>query len=332
MRHFPINALLLVMALIITILVITPSEAHVPVFPDGNENISSAYPVGDPSKSWAIYSALEPGIAQYYSFEIKKGERILISLLTSTRPEDFTFFPRFALMGLGLEPKGLLPGFVESPEGYSIMTLEGNRSNQPTYEPFGPSSYLEVAELELPAPESGRCYIAIYDTARGGNYCLVVGYRETFTLEERILTPINLISIYRWEGQSLAFIFAPMIVVLILGGLFIWHRYPPRTPFNAIAAAAGLIFLGSSAIVITQIAFNLMSATVGAGEIAISLALAALAAILGLFALFASRSKATIIYRICLLGTGIVGLFLGAGLIIGPILSILASVLPDSRR
>jgi hypothetical protein len=46
---------------------------HVPLLPEGNDNISSAEYISDPDKSWAIYSQLEPDQAEYYSFDVEKA-------------------------------------------------------------------------------------------------------------------------------------------------------------------------------------------------------------------------------------------------------------------
>jgi hypothetical protein len=39
-----------------------------------------------------------------------------------------------------------------------------------------------------------------------GSYGIAMGYLAAFTLGERIITPLSLISVYIWEGQTLALI------------------------------------------------------------------------------------------------------------------------------
>ena len=69
-----------------------------------------------------------------------------------------------------------------------------------------------LSTSDLKAPESGKYYIVVSSEQGEGNYGIVVGYKETFTLKEWISVPLNQIKIYRWEGQSLILIFAPLAI------------------------------------------------------------------------------------------------------------------------
>lgn len=350
------------LALLMLVLLAPACQAHVPLTPAGNDNISSAEHISDPAKSWAIYSSIGPGRAEYYSFDMQKGDRIYLSLLSSADPQEKSFEPSMALIGPGLklknEPKnesknesknGLkdnLPGFVFIPKGYDFVAVQGMRAKNATYEPFGPSSYYQQAELNLSAPEAGRYYVAVYenqnnnqsnnrinnqsDNRSGGHYSLVLGYKEEFSFMDRITTPFKLISVYLWEGQRLTTIIIPWLVALLLG-LFAVFRNPRRTPFYSAGTVAGFLFLGTSASILSQIVFNLTRAPFGP-EVYISVALAAIPAILGVVLLRLARGEAGILQRSIMAVIGTVGLLAGSGLIIGSLIAISASVLPSRRR
>lgn len=323
------------LAIAILLLIAGVVQAHVPLFPEGNENVSSAMLISDSGKSWAIYSALGPGMPQYYALDIEKGKEILLSLLGSADPKEIGFEPDMALLGPGLASEGSLPSNVNIPAGYGAIAVKSNRSDQATYEPFGPSSYYQLADLDINAPESGRYYVAVYANNSNafsssiGRYCLAIGYREEFTFAERITTPLRLISVYLWEGQSLSTILMPMIIAAISGLYFIW-RSKVRTPFSIAGTLAGSLFLGTSATVLSQMAFSLIRAPAGS-EAAITVLLAIIPAVFGVCALRLSRGEAGILQRVAMAVIGTAALLAGSGLIIGPMLAMAASML-SSRR
>jgi len=90
---------------------------------------------------------------------------------------------------------------------------------------------------------------------------------------------------------------------------------------------AGMLFLGSSATILSQIIFNMMRVSLES-EVAISLGLTLISAIFGVAALRLSRGQAGLLQRIALAIIGTCALLAGFGLIIGPILAIAASVSP----
>lgn len=341
---------------------------HVPLLPEGNDNISSAEYISDPDKSWAIYSQLEPDQAEYYSFDVEKGKRIYLSLLSSTNPGEESFEPDMALLGPGLmskaetevdgdgdgdgkgvgegEAAGDLPRYVALPKGYGFIAVQGQRAKNATYEPFGPSSYYQQAEMDISAPESGRYYAAVYDSNNnsnknnpsdsnndnqsGGHYSLALGYVEEFSFTDRFLTPIRLVFVYMWEGQSLITIITPWMVAALLG-IFVILRSPRRTPFYIAGTFAGFLFLGTSASILTQTIFSLTRAPYGP-EVSISIALALIPTILGIAAIRLARGEAGILQRSIMAVIGTIGLLAGSGFVIGPLLAIAASVLPSRKR
>ncbi len=289
---------------------------------------------------------------------MQKGDRIYLSLLSSADPREKSFEPSMALIGPGLglknesknesknNLKDSLPDFIFIPKGYGFVAVQGMRAKNATYEPFGPSSYYQQAELDLPAPEAGRYYAAVYENQNYnqsdnqsnnqsnnrsvGHYSLALGYKEEFSLMDRITAPLKLISVYLWEGQRFTTIITPWLVALLLG-LFVVFKNPRRTPFYSAGTFAGFLFLGTSASILSQIVFNLTRAPFGP-EVYISVALAAIPAILGVVLLRLARGEAGILQRSIMAVIGTVGLLAGSGLIIGPLIAISASVLPSRRR
>jgi hypothetical protein len=309
---------------------------HAPLMPGSNESLDNATVVSDPTKSWAIYAELhEGGEAQYYRFDIAQGQRIHVSLLKSTAPDDGDFTPGFVLMGPKLAPQGTVPDYVEMPEGAGSMVVEGKNPTRATYEAFSPSAFYQLADLELDAPSSGTYYVAVYDNLRGGHYGLAIGDRESFTLSEWILTPLSVISIREWSGQSLPLVFAPAAAVLVLGIAILISRRrttgSPRTLFQWTEAAAGLLFLASGFTAVFQMLIALTLAPFGL-DVIVTIVLALVPIIMGIFAIrFALRKTVNVRTRVSTAILGVLALFAWAGFVIGPILAVMASVLPHSK-
>jgi hypothetical protein len=322
-----------------------PASAHVPLMAGENENISSAMHISDPGKSWAVYGSLLKGQVHYYSFDLQEGERIYLSLFKSADAKEEDFLPALLLLGPGLNASGLPPGQLALPpqaSGLKILAAESKGAVAAVYEPFGPSSFKEIAEINLTAPKSARYYAAVYGNSASnningvnsngtsetlGHYGLVVGYREEFGFLERVTTPLQLISVYLWEGQSLGVILIPYLVAEILALLLFW-RGSRRTSFCLAGSLAGFLFLASSASVFTQMVFNLTRAPFGP-EVYITFAIAVLHALLGVAAIRLARGEAGLLQRVLLAVLGTLALLVGSGLIMGPILALAASLLPS---
>jgi hypothetical protein len=322
-----------------------PASAHVPLMASGNENISSAMHISDPGKSWAVYGSLEKNGVHYYRFDLEEGERIYLSLFKSADAKESDFLPALVLLGPGLNASGQLPQHLVLPREASalmILAADGKNAADAVYEPFGPGSFKEIAEINISTPRSARYYAAVYsnnnEIGNGTNspnasnsslrhYGLAVGYREEFSFSERITMPLQLISVYLWEGQSLGLILIPYLVAEILALLFFW-RGSRRTSFCLAGSMAGFLFLASSASVFTQMVFNLTRAPFGP-EVYITVAIAVFHALLGVAAIRLARGEAGILQRVLLAVLGTLALLAGSGLIMGPILAVAASFLPS---
>lgn len=322
---------------LLILLVVPVVEAHVPVTAEANEALETATYIHDPLKSWAIYSELRAGgVANYYRVDMDAGQRLRLSLFT---PEEKLFTPGLVVMGPGIEAQGTVPAFIEVPEGAGAMVVEGKRPDQASYEPFTPASMYGLIDIDLTVNETGTYDVAVYDLATGGRYGLAIGYREEFSVEEWIRVPLDVIAIHQWEGQRLGFILAPLFGVVIGGFvILLWLRKKGALVlqglFVGLGSFAGFLYLGSSAIMLTQMAIALSRATVTASVI-VTIIFALLPLIAGVALLrvaLQERDKAEPKARVTMAILGIVGLFVWAGVVIGPVVAVAASILPSGTR
>jgi hypothetical protein len=101
-----------------------------------------------------------------------------------------------------------------------------------------------------------------------------------------------------------------------------------------LAAVAGLTFVGTAASTFFQLLFGVTQVSVGI-DVIITIVFAAIPLILGLATLriaLKNSQEATLRKRIYLIILGVAALFIWAGLIAGPILAIVAALLPTKIR
>ncbi|MGV8175828.1 MAG: hypothetical protein ACP5OU_09020 [Methanothrix sp.] len=334
----------LISVLLPSMLILTfTASAHIPMMAGGNEDISNAMHISDPFKSWALYGSLQNDAVHYYSFEIEEGKLIQLSLFKSADMDEADFQPELLLMGPGLEDDigaaGLpdLPGFASD---FGLLRAEGMSAQAATYEPFGPSSFIELSLINITAPETAVYYAAVRSSVeasekgesfwhRGGigHYGLGLGFIEESSFSDRISTPIRLISVYIWEGQSIGVILVPYLVAVFVSLIFFWHG-PRRTSFCLAGSLAGFLFLATSASVLNQMTFSLTRAPFGS-QVYITLAIAVFHALIGVAAIRLARGEAGILQRALLAVLGTMALLAGSGMIIGPIFSMASSFLPS---
>jgi len=342
MRFIVFTSILLVTLVLAPV---TAVFAHSPVFPEENHGPSTAYEVVDPAKSWAIYTWLEgEGIADYYKFTISEGDKIQVSLIVPESPSHSGFLPAFMLIGPGLTQNDDVPDYMEVPEGYGNIIVDGTDPGKAVYEPFTPGWFYEVGTLTVDAPSDGTYYVAVFnpelhdDTDNHGHkaegYAIIVGYVEEFTPMELILIPYRVQDIYVWEGQSRFIVFLPLLLVIIVGGAIVYRRNKrgkhPKGISKWLSAFGGLAFIGTALGTIYQIllAFNYTGISV---EAVITLLIVIVSIILGILALrFALQSKPnlTIWRRFGLVAIGMVALFVWSGLYAGPALLIASALVP----
>ncbi|VVB70915.1 Uncharacterised protein [uncultured archaeon] len=304
--------------------------AHVPLSARGNDNITSALHISDAAKSFAIYGRLDSGEVHYYRLDMQKGDIISLSLFVSASPKELDFRPGMVLYGPGIKSEGPLPqGLAFPPEKASgAMTIPGTRAESATYEPFAPSSFVQMANVSLSAPQTASFIVAVFSGNTSGHYGLATGYREEFSFMERITAPIQLISVYIWEGQSPGLVLTPFIAAEIIGLLvFYWGR---RTAYRMAGTLGGFLFLATPASVFMQMVFSLTRAPFGP-DVYITLVIAVFHVLLGVAAIRLAGGEAGILHRVLLAVLGTMALLAGSGLILGPLLAIAGSLLPSRK-
>jgi hypothetical protein len=322
---------------------VSSAMAHAPLGSGDNESIDKATVIPDATKSWAIYAELHSdGDAQYYTFNITTGQKIHVMLFKSMRSEEFGFTPRLVMIGPNITEQGTIPTYVNVtiPSGAHARVVEPKEPTA-TYEPFSPSSFNSLSDETIDSPVEGTYYVVVYEqssTPTGGHYGLAIGDRETYTIDEWILIPFNLLRIYQWEGQSLALVLTPMIAAIIVGIILITWRFKKQcnlgNPMAWLGVIAGLTFIGTAATTLYQMLAAATRVAVGA-EALITLIFAIVPLAIGLVTLKLSvkdSDKASVKKRICYVILGFAALFMWAGLIIGPILAIVASVMPTNLK
>jgi hypothetical protein len=337
------RSVVLSISILSLLFLVTSAMAHAPLGSGDNESIEKATGISDPAKSWAIYAELHSdGDAQYYTFNITTGQKIHAMLFKSMRSEESEFTPRLVIIGPNITEKGTISTYVNVtiPSGLHARVVESKEPTA-TYEPFSPGSFYALSEETIDSPVEGTYYVVVYEqssTPTGGHYGLAIGDRETYTIDEWILIPFNLVTIYQWEGQSLALILTPMITTLVIGIiLVIWLLRKHSNLANPVAwlgAIAGLTFIGTAATTLHQMLAAATHVAVGA-EALITLIFAIVPSAIGLVTLRLSikdTDKAGVKKRIYYVILGFAALFMWAGLIIGPTLAIVASVMPTSLK
>jgi len=321
------------------------AAGHSPAFPEGNHSPSTAYEIENPEKSWAIYTSLEyEDTGDYYSFTRASGERIRVSVILPESPSESGFRPSLAILGPGLPSEENVPVNIELPPGYGTLLLNNEPPVEAEFEPFTPGWYYELGVLDTYANQDGTYYVVVYTINhqeinshehRNTNYALVVGYLESFTLPELVLIPYSTQEIYSWEGQNRIIVFLPLVLVIIIGTVFLYHRsrrgMAPGGISKWLAGIGGMAFLGSAAGTIYQMSLAL-SVTGLTGKAVFTLFIAAVSIVLGITTLrysLRSASGLNTYRRAGLILTGLIALFVWSGFYLGPVLVMLSAATPS---
>ncbi|MFW5953043.1 MAG: hypothetical protein ACOCSJ_02675, partial [Candidatus Natronoplasma sp.] len=216
-----------------------------------------------------------------------------------------------------------------------IEVIEGELGER-EYEPFTPGSYYHPARYDKEVNESGTYHVIVYNEKEtGGKYGLAVGYEETWGPIEWFRLPIDVIKIRIWEGQSLAQIFAPMVSVLAIG--FAWtgwkYRKSGKRPDKGKEwglLTSALLYIGSGAMLIMQMIIASVRSNPGLAVIVTTI-FALIPLILGykLWQKSLDFKKPNRWSRIKVIIYGVVGFFVWAGIIIGPVIAIISGLLPS---
>lgn len=311
--------------------------AHVPQFGQGGGGLNDAREVDDPTKSWVIYTSHDGSDrVSYYKLSLKKGDRILLGLIVPAPEGQRGFSPDMVLMGPGLEDNGTVPPQVqETGEGHVVITSD--MPSQLVYEPFSPSVFYELARIEMDAPADGDYYVAVYNGPNGGDYGLVVGKRESFSLSEWLTIPFSLLAVYRWEGQQWWTILLPGVVAFLaalsVASMGLRSSRPRPDVRWSLLSIAGSLMIASAAVFGYQTVSKLLQVGDVIPAAALSAAFTIIPLLLGIASLRMARRSAggpvTAKFRLALLVIAALGLVFWSGWIVGPVLVATAALLPS---
>jgi hypothetical protein len=307
-----------------------PLYAHVPGFVSDNVSLETAVYVPEPEKSWVKYSELAgEGDARWFSFDFNSGDPMEFELFVSP-DSDPEFAPKLALVGPGITPSGSLPGGINL-QGLAASVYSGTRDEEPEFEPFTPSQLYFILHVDSTAPASGRYYAVVFSGKASGKFGLAIGSSESFTPAQWINIPVAVLSTYRWEGQSLAFIFLPFAGVMVVGCCFLFIRVrEKRSDWEALMGMlAGMTFLGSAALYGTQVLCKVYPSRASESWLwFVPVVIISIQILLGIGVIRSAakrRPVRTAIY-------GALGLVAWAGYILGPIMAIASAAVVGIRR
>jgi hypothetical protein len=304
--------------------------AHTPLEAEGGGGIESAQVIPTPSKSWTLYQELhEPGEPHYYRVDLGEGERLVVSLFVPVG-EDSSFTPSLAVMGPDIGG-GEVPEALEVPEGYGVEFVEGNRSLGPKYEPFTPASYIYLAEYRHEPRVPVTYYVAVYESDEGGRYGLAVGYVEEFTALEWVMVPVDVFGIKLWEGQSLFLVFGPLVAVVAVGIWYVNGRETIKGASMWLGLGASMLYVGTAANMFTQMVLALAASGFSGGSLLTSIFISVQVGLGYAFLqkTLRDRRKRDAKSRFIVVGYGVLGLLVWAGVLVGPALVLASAVIPD---
>lgn len=323
----------IVLAALCLALFAAPALAHVPAFAGDNATPETAHEVPDAAKSWSIYDRLDGDRVAYYEFELSAGDRLVASTFT---PTGGPFTPTLVVLGPGVNGSGDVPDRVDVPEGMGARVIPGEKPASPGYEPFTPATIYRTAAVDRRVEEGGRYLLAVYEPdRRSGAVGVAVGYQERFTPVEYATVPFDLARVYLWEGTNPLVAFGPLLAVLV-GGLALvgdrresWDR--PRLRYALVVS--GLSMLGTAATVAVKMAIAL-AATGWTPAALLTVAFVLGPAIFGgglLRLVLSERFELNRRFRLLLVVVGLGGLATWAGLVVGPLIAVLAALAPGER-
>ncbi len=316
------------------------ASGHVPVVGEAGSSPETAIEIDNPTKSLVIYSEVhEAKEPQFYTFEGATGMRFRSTVNLPLEYENTDFRPVLVLIGPDLGINNSLPEYVELPAGLEAMVFEPGAA-QAVYEGFTPSAFLVTTSIDMVLQHAGQYYLVIYDDASEGRYSVTIGFVESFTLEEWLLVPLNVISIHMWEGQLLASILLPIIATPTIGLVFYYLRLPSlKGASNVpvwIGAAGAFLILGSGVSIFYQMVIAVLAVSLDP-QIIITTVFGLLPLLLGTSAVRYLFRPATTVSSSSLLKVfiiSIVSLFVWGGYLVGPLLlmtSIIGIYLMNSK-
>jgi len=298
-------------------------SAHVPLSTDETTGLNLVF-IPEPTKSWVIYDRIEgPCDAKYYVLDLMEGEELRVSVFVTEK----TILPGLIVSGPDIEKKGYIPDClrVNYPENAELVVLK--TPEKPDYEPFTPQAIYQTGGYSKIIETPGLYYITIYGTDTKGKVGTAIGYIEKFTIYEWVMIPLLTTGIHVWEGQPIPIIILPFLITVALGFIFIGRLWAVLLPWNKFALFASFFYMGGAAMVALQMIIALIKTGL---EISAFLTIFFISVqfLLGILLLWVGRSTKKPTYKTAaiLLITGMFGFFIWAGLVIGPVISIMGGI------
>jgi hypothetical protein len=322
-----------ILLIFLVMCLMVPVCAHVPVISGDNNNIGGATVINNPGKTYVFYGEFhENGEVAYYRMDLKPGDQFSVSLMNAGMDSPV---PDMAILSPNRsQPGENIPRGVNIPEGYGEEIIPGARPAGAEYEPFAPSVIFTVGRYSQTVTVPGAYYIAVISPANDTAYSIATGHREEFSVSEWVMVPFSVIRTRVWEGQSIPDIFAPFFAITVIGAIMVMRRERkkgtrPRLAFW-LATSAGLCYLGGASVTFVQMihALEITGFSPGAG---ITLILVVIPAFLGFIALRLARGPVprSVQDRLFIAGIGGLGLAFWAGFFIGPVMAVIAALVPD---
>ena len=328
------RALLVLVGFLLVFSLMQTAVAHVPLFMEGGHDLDDAVVITNPTKSWVLYSTIDE-IAEphYFYFDMHAGQHIRLILNIPVPDGARGFRPRLALMGPGLTNLSTPPVYLEIPTGAGVMILEPTTPHL-EFEGFTPTAFLELYDLDLSAPTTGRYYLAYYEPTMTGNFAVAIGYEETFTFVEWVTVPLTVLITHTWNYQTPLTLLTPLLLTLLLGFLLLYWRYPilrTRNQFLTwLGLTAALLFIASGVFIFYQLVLALLQVPANL-LIGVTFTFGSLPLVLGFLTLrtclsaeWTQKPRSLIV----LLILSVLALFLWAGWILGPVLVMITATLP----
>lgn len=169
----PTGAACAAVALVLLALLPGTVSGHVPEVGPGSRDL------GATDRSWAFYDVLEAGDIHNWTFDLREGEPLFLSIGVPT--------------GKPWSPQAQLTG----PDGAIALVQEDSVG----LEPFSPYAAREVWSLDVPAPATGSYQLSIQGS--GGAYVFGFGLNERFSVAQWVGVPLDTLRIHAWQGQPL---------------------------------------------------------------------------------------------------------------------------------
>ena len=322
---------LIMIALIASMFMFQVAAGHTPLETEGEHgSLETALEIRDPTNSWVLYKELhEAAEPHYYRVRLEPGEQLVVSLFTPLS-EGPSFTPQLVVMGPDIQIRGSFPAYIEVPKGYAVTAPISNRTT-PEYEPFTPASYHFLAEIRVESVAGGDYYFAVYEPDGGGKYGLATGYREEFTLEEWVTMPVELLRIHVWEGQIPFVVLMPLVATAAACVWLVSRREMIIGVHMWLGLAAASAYVATGVNTAVQMLLALAASGFSSGSFLTTIFVASQAG-LGVMVLQKSlkeRRSRTVAQRVVMAAYGLIGLFVWAGVIVGPVLALAAAAAPD---